>query len=364
LTLGIEEEFQVVDPQTRQLKSHIAELFLAGQTRFKDNIKRELHVPMIEMASSICGDIGDARREVVRMRSEIIALAQEHGLAIGAAGTHPITSWQDVAISEGEHYERLIYELQLIARANLVFGLHVHVAVEDDEARVAISNGARYFLPHVFALSVNSPFWGGLKTGFKSYRAKVFERFPRTGIPGPFTSYADYDDFVQTLIKTNTIASAKSIWYDVRIHPLLPTLEYRICDIPLRFEETLCFAAIFQAITYKLWKLYDQNQGWRTYRGALIAENKQRAARHGLDGRLIDLGKRIEVPIEDLLREMLAFIADVVDELGSRREVEYIFELFGRRTGADRQLQVFEQTGSLPAVVDYIVAETKTGLPL
>ncbi|MBV9440535.1 MAG: carboxylate-amine ligase [Candidatus Eremiobacteraeota bacterium] len=361
-TLGIEEEFQAIDPETRQLKSHIAQLFIEGQSRIGEHIKRELHTPIIEITSPICTSIADARAEMRRLRREIIAIAESNGLRIGAAGTHPITRWQDVPISEGAHYERLVYELQLVARANLVFGLHVHVAVEDDEARVAIANGARYFLPHIFALSVNSPFWSGHPTGFKSFRAKVFERFPRTGIPGPFNSFGEWEDFVQTLVVTNTIRDAKSIWYDVRIHPHLPTLEYRICDIPMRLDETICLAAIFQAVTVKLWKLYDQNQGWRTYRAALIAENKQRAARYGLDGKLIDLGKRREIDAEPLLHELAAFLDDTVDELGSRGEVEYLFTILRERTGADRQLAVYEQTRSLPDVVDYIIAETKRGL--
>ncbi len=362
LRLGIEEEFQVIDPQTRELKPSIHELFAQGESTFGEHMKRELHTPVVELTSPICASIAEARHQVTRLRCEIITLAERNGLAIAASGTHPMTKWEDVPMSTGEHYDRLVYELQLVARANLIFGLHVHVAIEDEDARLAVANGARYFLPHIFALSVNSPFWSGTNTGFKSFRAKVFERFPRTGIPDVFDTLDDWNSFVRTLVLTNTIQDAKSIWYDLRIHPHFPTLEFRICDIPMRIDETICIAAIFQALTYKLWRLYDQNQGWRMYRSALIAENKQRAARFGLDGTLIDLGKRKEVAIEPLLNELLAFIDDVVDELGSRGEVEYVHTIVRDRPGADRQLRVFEQTQSLPAVVDHIIAETKMGI--
>ena len=242
--------------------------------------------------------------------------------------------------------------------------MHVHVAVEDDDARIAIMNGVRYFLPHIFALSVNSPFWNGRDTGWKSFRAKVFERFPRTGIPDQFGSYGEYLEFVQTLVATGCIADGKKIWWDVRVHPNFPTLEFRVCDVQLRVDEAICIAALFQAVSYKLWKLYDGNLEWRPYRRTLIDENKWRAARFGLDGKLIDLGKRVEAPTIGLIVELLAFIDDVLDELGSRADVAYVHEIVRLRTGADRQLAVFERTGSFEDVVRYVVAETETGVPL
>jgi carboxylate-amine ligase len=363
-TLGIEEEFQVIDPETCELKSHIQEMFAEGQSRLKEEMKRELHDPVIEVATAICADIRQARHEVTRLRSEVIRLARANGLRIAAAGTHPITHWSDVPITPGAHYDRLVQDLQMVARANLIFGLHVHVAVEDDDARVAILGGVRYFLPHIFALSVNSPFWAGVNTGWKSYRAKVFERFPRTGIPDAFSNWVEYQDYLNTLIATGCIVDGKKIWWDARIHPFFPTIEYRICDIPMRVDETICIAAIFQAVTYKLWKLYDANLGWRQYRRSLILENKWRAARFGLDEKLIDLGKRIEVPTAELLVELLQFIDDVVGELGVTQEVAYVHEIFRRRTGADRQLEVFERTGDLKAVVRYIIEETEAGIPV
>lgn len=363
-TLGIEEEFQVVDPETRELRSHLSEMFAQGEATLHDQIKREMHQPVVEVGTNICRDIAEARREVTKLRTEIIRLARANGLRVAAAGTHPFTHWSTVEITDNERYAKIIYDLQMVARANLIFGLHVHVAIEDLETRIHVMNAVRYFLPHIFALSVNSPFWCGTDTGWKSYRAKVFERFPRTGIPDHFNSSAEFDDFVRTLVMTNCIDDAKKIWWDVRPHPYFPTLEYRICDVPMRIDETICFAALFQAVTYKLWLLFSRNQGWRLHRRALINENKQRAARFGLDGKLIDLGKRIEVRTEDLFEELLVFVEDVVDHLGSRDEVNYVHDIFKHRTGADRQLKVYKETGSLEAVVDYIVEETQHGVKL
>ena len=363
-TLGIEEEFQVVDPQTRELRSHLAEMFAQGEQDMGDQIKREMHQPVIEVGTNICANIREARAEVTKLRTGIIRLARQNGLRIAAAGTHPFTHWSSVPITDHERYAKLVYDLQMVARANLIFGLHVHVAVEDPDTRIHVMNGVRYFLPHIFALSVNSPFWCGTNTGWKSYRAKVFERFPRTGIPDYFGSAAEFEDFVKTLVVTGCIDDAKKIWWDVRPHPYFPTLEYRICDVPMRIDETICFAALFQAVTYKLWRLFSRNQGWRLYRRSLIAENKQRAARWGIDGKLVDLGKRVEIPTELLLAELLAFIDDVLDDLGSRHEVAYVHEIVRRRTGADRQLKIYEETNSLPAVVDYIVSETEQGISL
>src|SRR6266567_1979854 len=291
-TLGIEEEFQVVDPETRELKSHI----------------REMYDPVIEVGTPICKNVTEARREVTRLRGEIIRLTRENGLRIAAAGTTPISHWKSVPITSAARYDRIVYDLQMVARANLIFGLHVHVAVEDNETRIGIMNAARYFLPHIFALSVNSPFWSGQNTGWKSFRAKVFERFPRTGLPDYFRSWSEFDEFVQLLVKTKCIDNGKKIWWDVRPHAFFPTLEYRICDVPMRVDETICFAALFQAVTVKLWKLHQGNLTWRVYRQALLNENKQRAARFGIDGKLIDFSKKQEVPFAELLDELLEFV--------------------------------------------------------
>ena len=362
-TLGIEEEFQVVDPSTRELRSHIQELFSEGETRLKDQIKKEMHQSVIEVGTTICANVKEARTEVVKLRGEIIKVVRAGGLRIAAAGTHPSTHWKDVEITPDPRYEQLIRDLQMVARGNLIFGLHVHVAVEDNDTRIALMNSARYFLPHIFALSVNSPFWCGRDTGWKSYRAKVFERFPRTGLPERFLSWSEYAEFVNLLVATGSIDNGKKIWWDVRPHPFFPTLEYRICDVPMRVDETICFAALFQALTLKLWKVHTSNMTWRDYRRPLLMENKNRAARYGLDGKLIDFGRKTELPTEELLDELLEFLDDCVDELGCREEAYYVREIMKMRTGADRQLKVWEETKDLRKVVDYIVEETELGVP-
>jgi carboxylate-amine ligase len=363
LTVGIEEEFQVIDPVTRELRSHLAEIFEQGKAILKDRLKPELHQPVVEIGTEICPDIRAARRDVASTRSYLARLARDNGLRIAAAGTHPFSHWASVEITGGNpRYERLVEELQMVARANLIFGLHVHIGVEDRESQIRIMNQARYFLPHVLALTVNSPFWLGRETGWMSYRCKVFDKFPRTNIPDFFASWGDFQEFVNLLVKTRCIIDGRQIWWDVRPHVLYPTLEYRICDIPMRLDETIAIAALFQAITAKLWKLGSGNLTFRPYRRALIMENKWRAARWGLGGRLIDFGKEEEVEVRSLVGELLEFVDDVVDELGSRQEVDYVNRILERGTGADRQLKVYRETKDLKAVMDYVVEETEHGL--
>ena len=258
-----------------------------------------------------------------------------------------------------------VQEMQLLARANLIFGLHVHVGIKDRALAIQIMNEALYFLPHMLALSTNSPFWLGRNTGLKSFRTKVFDRFPRTGMPEYFETPAEFDDFVRILVSTNCIDNGKKIWWDVRPHPFFETIEFRVCDVPMRLNETVTLAALFQAICVKLYRLRQQNLGWRRYRRALILENKWRASRYGIDGKMIDFGKQVEVPFRELIAEMLEFVDDVVDELGSRKEVQAVNWILENGTGADRQLRAYEATGGdLKKVVDYICEETRHGLPI
>jgi carboxylate-amine ligase len=362
-TLGVEEEFQIIDPETRELRSHVQELLEEGKLHLKERVKPEMHQSVIEIGTGICKDISEVRRDVGEMRTEIIRMAQKQGMRVGSAGTHPFSDWADQKIFPDPRYDGIVEELQLLARSNLIFGLHVHVGIADRPLALQIMNEARYFLPHLLALSTNSPFWLGRKTGLKSYRTKVFERFPRTNIPETFQTPAEFDDYVRILVKTNCIDNGKKIWWDVRPHPFFETIEFRVCDAVMRLEETLTIAALTQAICAKLWKLRVQNLGFRMYRRALILENKWRASRWGIEGKLIDFGKEIEVPFRDLMGELLGFVDDVVDELGCRKEVEGIASIVQSGTGADRQLRVYETTGGdLKRVVDYICDETSHGL--
>jgi carboxylate-amine ligase len=361
-TLGIEEEFQIIDPKTRELRSHITEMIEEGRMILGEQVKPELHQSMVEIGTGICANIQEARADLIKLRRTIATLARSNNLEIAAASTHPFSSWKDQKITPSEHYEALIDEMQMLAQSLLIFGLHVHVGIDDAEARIHLMNAARYFLPHVLALSTSSPFWMGTNTGLKSYRSELFKKFPRTDIPDYFSSNSEFENYVNLLIKTNCIDRPKKVWWDVRPHPHFPTLEFRICDLPSRVDEVIAIAALFQAITAKLQKLYRQNMGFRLYRRALIQENKWRAVRWGLDGKLIDFGKQIEVPVKDLIHELLDFVDDVVDELGSRRELEYIHTILENGTSADRQLRTYERTGDLNAVVDQLMAETLEGV--
>lgn len=363
LSIGIEEEYMTVDPETRDLRSHIGvEIIEKGRKILSERVKPEMHQSVVEVGTGVCRDIKEARRDLHQLRSNIISLAKENGLRLAAAGTHPFADWRVQQIYPDERYQNIVEDMKMVARANLIFGLHVHIGIEDREDAIQIMNAARYFVPHILALSTNSPFWLGMETGLKSYRCKVFDKFPRTNIPDYFPSYGEYESFINLLVKTNCIDNAKKIWWDIRPHPYFPTLEFRMCDIPMRMNETLAIAALIQATVAKLYKLHAANQGFRLYRRALIMENKWRAARYGLDGKLIDFGKRIEVPLRDLMDEYFEIIDDVVDELGVREEINYIGKMLEMGTGADRQLRVFEETGDLTKVVDYIISETEVGV--
>jgi len=362
-TIGIEEEYQTVDPTSRDLRSHIhAEIIEKGKLILQERVKAEMHQSVVEVGTSVCATIKDAREEVKKLRRDMIALAKENGLRLASAATHPFADWRVQEIYPDERYKNIVEDMQLVARANLIFGLHVHIGIEDREIAIHLMNHARYFLPHILALSANSPFWLGMDTGLKSYRCKVFDKFPRTNIPDYFPSYGEYDNFVKLLIKTGCIDNAKKIWWDIRPHPFFNTLEFRVCDIPMRVDETIALAALMQATLAKLYKLHAANQGFRLYRRALIMENKWRAARYGINGKMIDWGKQKEVPTRDLIHEYLDFVDDVLDELGSREEINYIRQILENGTGADRQLHVLEETRDLKSVVDFIIEETEVGL--
>ena len=353
-TLGIEEEYMVIDPQTRELKSHEQKIVHEGQKMIKDKVKAEMHQAVVEVGTDICNDADEAFKDVATLRSTISKIAGDFNLWVGASGTHPFSHWESQLITNHVRYNQIVNELQEAARSNLIFGLHVHVGMEHNDMAMHIANSARYFLPHIYALSTNSPFWEGRKTGYKSFRTKVFDKFPRTGIPDYFESYNAYQQYIQTLIKTNCIDNAKKIWWDLRVHPFFNTIEFRICDVPMTINETIAIAALFQALCAKLYKLRHLNLNFIMYQRALITENKWRASRYGIDGALIDFGKETEINTRLLIYELLDFVDDVVDELGSRHWINFIGKILEQGTGADRQLHIYEQTNSLISVTDYI----------
>ena len=377
LTLGIEEEYQIIDPETRDLRTYISELLTQDQIRPKKlDLKPELMQSQVEVGSHICQNIKEARTEIVRLRRDVLELADENGLMIAAASTHPFARWEDQIITEGTRYKELLDDMQGVARQLLIFGMHVHVGFgEDPESRellIAVMNQARYFIPHLLALSTSSPFWRGQNTGLKSYRSVVFESLPRTGIPHSFISWADYKRYEMMLERVGAFGKVDKrakIWWDLRPHPIYSTLEFRISDICTSVDDCICIAALFQAICAKLLKLRKQNLSWRQYRHVHITENKWRAVRYGIDGELIDFGIESSVPFPHLMAELLELLDDVVDDLDSRQEVEHANNILRNGTSADRQLRVYRENGgdenreeALRTVVDHLVAETKRGV--
>src|SRR5205809_6998921 len=361
-TLGIEEEYMVLDPATKELKSHEQKIVHEGQKMIKDKVKAEMHQAVVEVGTDICKDIDEAYNDVSILRKTISEIARSLGFAMGAAGTHPFSHWESQLITDHVRYNEIVNELQEAARSNLIFGLHVHVGMETREMANHIANSTRYFLPHIYALSTNSPFWEGRMTGYKSFRTKVFDKFPRTGIPDSFESIEAYDNYVKLLIKTNCIDNAKKIWWDLRVHPFFNTVEFRICDVPMTVDETIAIAALFQAICARIYKLRSQNLNFIQYSRALINENKWRAGRYGIDGYLIDFGKEEEINTRVLIYELLDFVDDVIDQLGSRHRLAHVHKILEGGTGADRQLKVFETSHSLQSVVSYMHEQFLVGI--
>lgn len=363
LTIGIEEEYQIIDPKTGELRSYITQLLEDGHLRLREQVKAELHQSMVEVGTEICRTPADARAELVRLRRHIIELAARSDLVIAAAGTHPFSSWLKQEITPFERYLGVKQDMADLAQQLLIFGTHVHIGIEDREFLIDAMNVARYFMPHVLCLAASSPFWEGRNTGLRSYRSIIFRAFPRSGIPPIFDSWADLTNLVETLEQTRCIPDGTKLWWDVRPNWRYPTLEFRICDVCTRVDEAVCIAAIFQALIAKLWKLRRDNMTFRVYPTALIEENKWRAVRYGLDGKLLDLGKQEELPARALIREFIEwFLGDVLDELGTRKEVEYAFRILEEGNSADRQVKIYERTGDTRAVVNHLVEETRAGV--
>jgi carboxylate-amine ligase len=363
-TLGVEEEFQIVHAETRELRSYVSQLLEEGKNHaiLRERVRPEMHQSVVETGTGICRDIKQARAEITELRHTLGGLAKKEGLRIVAAGTHPFSDWKKQDITDGERYKVIVEDLQDVARANLIFGLHVHVGIKDRDVAMALANQVRYFLPHILALSTSSPFWLGRDSGLKSIRSEIFKRFPRTGIPGHFDSYAQFQSYVDLLVKTGCMDNAKKIWWDVRAHPFFDTVEIRVCDMTTRLDDTLAITALIQALMGKLYLLYRRNLGFREYRRELIEENKWRAVRYGLDGSLIDFGKMEQVPVRLLIGELLEFCSETAEIFGSQDELDRVRRILKEGTSADRQLAVFAKTKSYEAVVDDLIAESSLGL--
>ncbi|MBX3086440.1 MAG: carboxylate-amine ligase [Anaerolineae bacterium] len=378
LTLGVEEEYMIVDAEGRALTAFSKQLLDYGKPILGDNLKAEFMQCQIEIGTPVCRNVHDVRDELRRLRKTVNDLAAAHGRRIGAASTHPFSRWQDQVITQGERYQDLYTDMQDAARRLLIFGMHIHVGLGDDDKGRAllidIMNQMRYFLPHILALTTSSPFWHGRETGLKSYRSLIFQNMPRTGIPPVFTDYEEYDRLVDLLAKVGSLGKggekdASRIWWDIRPNSRVGTLEMRVADMCTTIEEAVCVTAVIQALVAKLVKLRTNNQSWRLYRSELLNENKWRAARYGVDGLLIDFGIEEPVHIRQIWSEILTLIDDVVDELGSREEIEYVNTILEHGTSADRQIATYHRAiaeghseqEALIKVMDNLLAETVQG---
>jgi carboxylate-amine ligase len=378
LTLGVEEEYMIVDADTRALTAFSKELLEHGKPILGDQLKAEFMQCQIEIGSKVCYNVHDACEELIRLRRTVNEIAAAHGKRIAAASTHPFSRWQDQVITKGERYQDLYTDMQDVARRLLIFGMHVHVGLGEGAQGQAliidIMNQMRYFLPHILALTTSSPFWHGRETGLKSYRSMIFQNMPRTGIPPIFTSFEEYDRFIDLLARVGSLGKGgekdpSRIWWDIRPSTRFNTLEVRVMDVCSTIDEAICATALVQAFVAKLVKLRRHNQSWRSYRSELLSENKWRAARYGLDGLLIDFGIEEAISVRTMWGELLTFIDDVLDELGCRQEVEYVNHILKHGTSADRQIATYHaalahgnsEQEALIKVMDGLLRETVQG---
>ena len=381
LTLGVEEEYQIINPETKDLDSYVRQfLENGGQFSPYSSLKPELMQSQIEAGSSVCSSVDEVRSEIIRMRRLVRKFAAEHGMAIASAGTHPFADWSKQTFTAGERYARFLNDMAGVANQLLIFGLHIHIGFgkdpENRDLMFEIGSQLRYFLPHILAVSTSSPFWQGRNTGLKSYRNVILEMVPRTGIPGAFHSFSEYQAFVELLGQVGILTGADDrpdatmIWWDLRFNPKFGTLEVRIPDACTLVDEAVCVVALVQLIVVRLLKLHRRNQSWRAYRRHHIVENKWRAMRYGLEDTLIDFGKKALVPARELMTRGMQKDLENAAELGSLQDVLYIQTILENGTSADRQLAVYKQAmeegadgnEALKAVVDHICRETVLGV--
>ena len=357
-TLGVEMEYQIVDAKSRGLCSDTKLLLEEGAQLWGEHIKPEFHAPVVECLTTPCDTVQEIVSQCAELRRTIAGLAMKRGLRVVSASTHPITHWRDVALTPHERYEQIQEDLGDVARSNLIYGMHCHVGIADRDARIAVMNGARNFLPHILAMSCSSPYWQERDTGLSSVRTVIFQRFPRTGIPEKFDSHDEFDAYVRTLVATGCIDDAKKIWWDIRPHPLYPTIEFRVCDIPPRLREVGALAGFIQILCTRLLYLHQRGLGYRDVRRALLRENMFRAMRYGVSGKFIDLAGKKEISAKDSILSSLEEWQPEIDALNLREEVGHIHEILEKGNSADRQRRVFLETNDLCRVVDHLIDET------
>ena len=363
-TIGIEEEYLLVDPDTGDLREAHPDLMAAAAEALGDQVSPEFMQCQIEVGTKVCADVAEARADLVRLRREVAALAAEYGLAPIAASCHPFSDWKDQQFTDKSRYRDLARDMRAVAKRMLICGMHVHVGLPDEEMRVDLMSQFTYFLPHLLALSTSSPLWQGEETGLSSYRLTVFDNLPRSGLPPTLSGWSDWRRSVDTLAGLGVIEDASKIWWDLRPSDKFPTLESRICDVCPRLEDTVTLAALTQCTMRMLWRLSLRNQRWRLYDRFLVEENRWRAMRHGVKGGLIDYGRKAIVPLPELVDEWLELIAEDAAELGCQAEVARARTIAVEGTSADRQREVLAEAGDTGprAVVRHLIHEFGEGL--
>ncbi|MHA1134414.1 MAG: carboxylate-amine ligase [Alphaproteobacteria bacterium] len=367
-TIGIEEEYLLVNKETRDLAPEQPPALLAkAEEALRGQVSPEFLRSQIEVGTQVCGTVQEARDQLVELRSTIGAISGEFGLAPIAASTHPFASWESQHHTDKERYNVIARDLQHVGRRLLICGMHVHVGIEDDDLRIDLLGQAPYFLPHLLALSTSSPFWQGVQTGLKSYRLSIFDELPRTGLPHKFSSYSEYERTIELLVSAGLIEDASKLWWDMRPSARFPTLEMRITDVCPRIDDAVAIAALYLCILRLLYRLRRENKRWRHYPPFLIRENRWRAQRYGIEKGMVDFGKGAVVPFSDLMEELFELVAEDAAHFDCSAEIAHVRTILQRGTSADRQLARYEEAkalggtehAALIAVVDELVEETQ-----
>jgi carboxylate-amine ligase len=370
-TIGIEEEYLLIDPETRELvRDPPADLMTESEEQIEGQVGPEFLRSQIEVGTKICSTIQEARDDLGRLRRAVVDVAAKHGLVPIAASTHPFASWREQLTTDRERYTALARDMRTVMRRLLVCGMHVHVGVSDDDLRIDLMNQMTYFLPHLLALSCSSPFWHGVDTGLQSYRKVVFKGPPRTGLPEQFSSWSEYQRHVNVLVETGCIEDASKVWWDIRPSVRYPTLEMRVADICTNIDDGLTIAALYVCLLSMLYRRRTENQRWRSYANMLVDENMWLAQRDGVSGSLIDFGKSELVPYRDLMEELIELIREDAEELDCVDEIEHVREIVRRGTSADHQLETYrtavaggaDDHQAFNAVVDWVRTETVAGI--
>ncbi|HZB45301.1 MAG TPA: carboxylate-amine ligase [Pyrinomonadaceae bacterium] len=362
-TLGVEEEYQIIHPETRELRSRAARILLKAEEAVGQQVQSELYLSQIEIGTRVCSTLVDVRAELVRLRREVIAAAARDGSSISAAGTHPFSHWEGQLLTPKDRYRSIAEDYQQLAREQLIFGCHVHVGISDREAAIQVMNRARGWLAPLLALSANSPFWLGADTGYASFRTEIWRRWPMAGTPQVFGSRSEYDALVETLVATGSISDATKIYWDVRPSARFETLEFRVTDVCLTVDEAVMMAGLVRALARTCFAQAARYEPTRHPRPEVLRAAKWRAARYGLTAELIDVEEGCAVPARRMIGKMLTFLRPSLEELGEWEEVsDLVSETLGRGTGSQRQREAYARAGRLEDVVDLIVSETAKGV--